>query len=76
MSYALDPSGRFYLFGGNRTDFALDAPVNELWRFSGTSWTWLSGSDGPPDYGTLGVAAPANRPTARPYAAAWTDLSG
>jgi hypothetical protein len=71
-----DSSGNLWLFGGNGTA----AFMNDLWKFDGSVWTWVSGSSGTNQdfgvYGTIGVAAAGNSPGAREYAAGFTDSSG
>lgn len=80
-----DGSGNLWLFGGYGYDINGSAGImNDLWKFDGTNWTWISGSNtfDPGDgskggaYGTKGVADPANVPGARRYAATWLDGSG
>ena len=75
-----DPSGNLWLFGGAGNDSAGNAGyLNDLWKYSGGRWTWVSGSnlvDQPGSYGTLGVPAPDNIPGARLEASGWTDSSG
>ena len=79
-----DSSGNLWLFGGHGdgSSFHLD----DLWTFnpSTSAWTWIAGT-GPlssdPNsnvglYGTEGVFAPGNYPSARYEAAAWIDESG
>jgi hypothetical protein len=42
-------------------------------------WVWMKGGNTgnqPGNYGTLGIAAPSNKPGARYEAAQWTDLQG
>jgi len=76
----IDPSGNLWLFGGyGRDSAAVYGRINDLWKFDGTEWTWISGSDviaQPGVYGTRGVADPANVPGARQYSASWIDSSG
>lgn len=76
-----DPSGNFWLFGGDGIDAHGRAGVlSDLWRFSpgkGTApqWTWMGGpdrSDEPPAYGTLNILSPAYLPGARTSAFAAT----
>jgi N-acetylneuraminic acid mutarotase len=87
VSKVIDPSGKFWLFGGfgvNSGYGAIDlAPgqFNDLWRFDPASgqWTWVSGTNGPAGagtYGTQGMAAPGNVPTARGAAFLWMDSAG
>src|SRR6476661_7468545 len=75
-----DSSGHFWLFGGNGFDSTgSQGDVNDLWRFDGTNWTWVSGSDlvdQPGVYGTKGVASTSNVPGARDGAVSWMDKSG
>jgi N-acetylneuraminic acid mutarotase len=76
----IDSSGNLWIFGGGGYDSAGDqGNLNDLWKFDGTSWTWISGSNviiQPGVYGTRGVAAPANVPGARAQAASWIDSNG
>jgi hypothetical protein len=85
-----DASGDFFLFGGylhkeSSPPGIPDPPMpvlhylNDLWRFDGTNWTWVSGSyltNQPGVYGTKGVADPANFPGARTDSISWMDNSG
>jgi hypothetical protein len=64
------------LFGGGASS---TTPLNDLWKFDGTNWTWISGSNTAKangSYGTQGVSAPANVPSARSNAATWLDSTG
>ena len=82
----MDSSGNFWLFGGygcDSTTYAIDNNVdlylNDLWKFDGTNWTWVSGSEfrninGV--YGTKGVADAANYPGSRRNCVGWLDSSG
>jgi len=77
----LDKSGNLWFFGGMVYDPSSDsvAPINDLWKFDGTNWTWVSGSAGigqPGIYGTEGTPSPENVPGARYYAVSWVDNSG
>ena len=73
----IDANGNFWLFGGNGYDSAgTSGNLNDLWKFDGTHWTWVSGSNtvnASGVYGTKGAAAAANVPGARGYAASWID---
>ena len=75
-----DASGNFWLFGGIGFDsVGSEADLNDLWKYSGGEWTWVGGanvSKSKGQYGTLGVADPANVPGARSWAASWVDASG
>ena len=72
----IDLSGNLWLFGGGASS---TTPLNDLWKFDGTNWTWISGSNTAKangSYGTQGVSAPANVPSARSNAATWLDSTG
>jgi uncharacterized repeat protein (TIGR02543 family) len=77
----IDNSGNFWLFGG----YGLGSPgsssgnLNDLWKFDGTYWIWISGSATANQggiYGTIGIAVPSNIPGARNGAVSWIDNSG
>jgi N-acetylneuraminic acid mutarotase len=76
----MDPGGVAWIFGGSGYDSTGAAgPLNDLWKFDGAVWTWVSGSDRANPwgtYGTQGVAAPANVPGGRSESARWVDASG
>jgi hypothetical protein len=78
----IDASGNFWLFGGfNTSTGGQPNAFNDLWRFSGGQWTWMSGANTvnqPASYGTQGIGASSNVPGARWSPAAWsdTDVSG
>jgi uncharacterized repeat protein (TIGR02543 family) len=78
----IDASGNFWLFGGFGNGSATSSAyfyLNDLWKFDGTNWTWVSGANvGDQDgtYGTKGTPAAANTPGARNQAAAATDANG
>lgn len=75
-----DSSGSFWLFGGyNLSPSGQPNAFNDLWKFSGGQWTWVSGSNivnQTAVYGSQGVAAASNVPGARWSSAAWTDAAG
>jgi hypothetical protein len=75
-----DSDGNLWLFGGTGIDSSfLSGRLNDLWRFDGTNWTWVSGSNTvnqPGVYGTQGVVAPSNIPGARYGAVSWSDSDG
>lgn len=78
----VDASGNFWLYGGEGIDIAGSYGwLSDLWQYSPSSgqWTWISGADttqATAVYGTQGVAAAANTPGLRAFAATWTDASG
>ncbi len=75
-----DAAGNLWLFGGiTAPTSSSDTYFNDLWKFSGGQWTWVSGSNIPNArgvYGTLGVPAAPNIPGGRSNAVSWTDSSG
>ena len=75
-----DASGNFWLFGGQGYDGATNLGfLSDLWKFNGTSWTFVSGSSTVNQngvYGTRGAAASSNLPGGRQAAVGWTDSSG
>ena len=77
-----DAQGNLWLFGGYGYDKnSTRVYLNDLWKYRGGQWTWVSGSDDSATqhagiYGSLGVAAATNVPGAREQAASWVDGSG
>ncbi|MBI3143245.1 MAG: hypothetical protein HYZ16_10490, partial [Bacteroidetes bacterium] len=74
-----DASGNFWLFGGVGYAASGSGNLNDLWKWDGSNWTWVSGSNGSGQYGTYGTkgtAAGSNVPGARQAATSWTDASG
>jgi len=57
-------SGYFYLFGGYGYDSTgATGYLNDLWRWDGTSWTWIAGSNlvnQKPSFGTQGTPSFSN----------------
>ena len=78
----IDTNGSLWLFGGDGCDSSggtCGGELNDLWKYSGGQWTWMSGSNvfySQGIYGTEGTAAPGNTPGCRRRAAGWTDTSG
>jgi N-acetylneuraminic acid mutarotase len=77
----VDATGDLWLFGGNPSVTTTIESFNDLWKYTQSTgqWTWVSGAnttDASGVYGTQGVAAAANVPGARCYAASWFDSSG
>jgi N-acetylneuraminic acid mutarotase len=81
----VDSTGNFWIFGGVGKDSAgTRGQLNDLWKYSGGQWTWMSGSNiasqsgsvWPGVYGTQGTPAPGNGPGARDDAISWSDSSG
>lgn len=80
-----DPTGNLWLFGGvGRISLpamgSIYGLLNDLWKFDGAQWTWISGdanaSDLPGIYGTKGTPSPANLPGGRTQTASAVDSSG
>ena len=69
-----------WLFGGLGYDSNGDASfLNDLWKFDGSNWTWISGSNTVGQYGTYGTegsSATGNVPGARWGAVSWINSSG
>jgi N-acetylneuraminic acid mutarotase len=72
-----------FLFGGQGydTNGALGS-LNDLWKFDGANWTWISGDNvkaptlaSCSSYGTRGTAASGNKPGGRLGAIGWIDGS-
>jgi hypothetical protein len=71
----VDSAGALWLFGGSGLDTAgACCLMNDLWKFSGGQWTWMTGSttkDPSPVYGTQNTAAATNTPAGRIGGASW-----
>jgi hypothetical protein len=76
----VDSSNRVWVFGGYGYDGSGNlAYLNDLWRFDGSAWTWISGSaagDRVGVYGTKGAGAAGNVPGGRSGATAWLGPTG
>jgi len=76
----IDKNGNLWLFGGQRYDSVGNwLYLNDLWKFDGTNWTWVSGDNiGNQSgvYGTKDVADAANKPGARCGSVSWIDNNG
>ena len=75
-----DSNDDLWLFGGYGHDSTgISGELNDLWRWDGNNWTWVSGSNTRLQfgtYGTKGVAAAANVPGARRHSISWRDTNG
>jgi hypothetical protein len=75
-----DGSGNFWLFGGFGKDGAGTLGfLNDLWEYSGGTWTFVSGSSLANQigiYGTPGTASTTNAPGGRQEAVGWADAAG
>jgi N-acetylneuraminic acid mutarotase len=76
----VDSVGKFWLFGGLGWDsVGSSGDLNDLWKFDGTNWTWMSGANTinqPGTWGTKGTAASTNVPSARQYGTSGVDSMG
>jgi len=71
----IDTKNNFWLFGGS-TLGSPDAYFNDLWKFDGFNWIWISGSNQTGqsgNYGTLGISSSSNIPGARHHSVGWID---
>jgi len=74
----IDRSNDLWLFGGNVDDFLYES-FNDLWKFDGSNWTWISGSNETKQsgiYGSKGVPSSSNIPGARWGSVSWLDSNG
>lgn len=75
-----DSSGCLWLFGGTGLDSTGGSgTLNDLWKFDGTNWIWISGTNvaSPTGiYGIKGTADISNTPGGRNKHAVWTDSTG
>ena len=75
-----DASGNLWLFGGYGYDGVGNREsLNDLWKYDGVNWTWVSGSNTGGQlgsYGIQGTAAVTNVPKARSFSISWTDAWG
>jgi hypothetical protein len=75
-----DSSGNLWLFGGYGLDSVGNENIlNDLWKFDGTNWIWVSGDNTVNQngvYGTQGAAVATNKPGAREFSISWTDSRG
>jgi N-acetylneuraminic acid mutarotase len=76
----MDNSGNLWLFGGSGYGGSGGVGwLNDLWRFDGAYWTWMSGSNtlySPGVYGIMGSPEASNVPGARYGSLSWTDNAG
>lgn len=75
-----DGSGNLWLFGGAGFDsMGQYGALNDLWKFDGSDWTWVSGSDARRQsgvYGTQGTPSQSNIPGGRLGFVSWSDKKG
>jgi hypothetical protein len=76
-----DNNDNFWLFGGSGYDLAGNfGTLNDLWKFDGANWAWMSGRnirDQIGEFGTRGNPYPTRFvPGSRDVAVSWYDSSG
>ena len=75
-----DANGNVWLFGGSSVSATgAGTGLNDLWKFDGTAWTWIAGSNlggQPGSYGVKGVSNENNVPGARIGSQVWIDSAG
>jgi N-acetylneuraminic acid mutarotase len=77
----VDTSRELWLFSGLGYGAAagITGRLNDVWKYSGGQWTWMSGPDDNHQngaYGTQGTAASGNSPGSRYFSVTWTDAAG
>jgi len=79
-STCADSNGTFWLFGGfGNGESGSAGTLNDLWKYSGSKWTWVSGSKSISRkgvYGTKGIANANNMPGTRYGSVLWMDTKG
>lgn len=75
-----DSNGNIWIFGGYGYDVnGAIGYLNDLWKFDGSNWTWISGSQiasKSGNYGIQGIAASTNVPGGRSGSISWLDTQG
>ena len=73
----IDSQDNLWLFGGNGYDESgVLGRLNDLWKFDGANWTWMSGNNSINAngiYGKKSVPGSVNLPGGRYNAASWLD---
>lgn len=67
-SCKVDSSGKIWLFGGSNNTSMTTPYFNDLWKFDGSNWTWVSGANTNNNvgvYGSKGVTATSSYPGSR-----------
>ena len=74
------PNGEFYLFGGDGYDGnGAQGLLNDLWKWDGTNWVWVSGGktrEAQGDWGSKGQSISTNVPSGRSKVVAWVNKEG
>jgi hypothetical protein len=75
-----DVAGNFWLFGGGGKDRAQNEKgLNDLWKYTGGQWTYMSGSElalQAPNYGPLGIPSADSLPGGCSGDMQWRDKAG
>jgi hypothetical protein len=73
-------NGNYWLYGGRGYDGSgNNGYLNDLWKWDGSQWTWVSGNattNASGQYGTLNNTSSQNLPGARYRAMSWVDAAG
>ncbi|MFX1276261.1 MAG: kelch repeat-containing protein [Promethearchaeota archaeon] len=73
----IDSDDNLWLFGGEGLNESGELGyLNDLWKFDGVNWTWVSGNNtynAYGVYGTKGVPDPVNYPGSRTDSISWID---
>jgi N-acetylneuraminic acid mutarotase len=73
-------NGNLYVMGGyGYPSSGGEWLLNDLWKWDGSNWTWISGgkvTSQTGNYGTIGVASSSNVPGARFDSATWSNHNG
>ena len=75
----IDSNDNLWLFGGSIYKSDIYAyNTNDLWKFDGAYWTWVSGGEDGTigSWGTQGVSSASNLPFGKTLAVAWRDHKG
>ena len=70
---------RLIIGGSGHDSTGVISFLNDLWKFDGSNWVWVSGRDMAGEigsYGTLGNAASSNIIGGRLYGISWADSYG
>jgi len=73
-------NGDLWLFAGGGYDKnGINGDLNDMWRWDGSTWAWVSGSSDANQsgvYGTKGIAKGTNVPGGRTWSVSWKDSTG
>lgn len=76
----VDENDNLLLFGGiGFGSGSSSSYCNDLWRWNGSTWTWLSGDssiNGAGNYGSKGITSASNLPPSRAASSSWLASNG